>query len=44
MSNKEQKIAKTGWMLDNSPESKRKGKKLAHKRIRRYERDTYEER
>lgn len=37
MNKKEQFIVQPGWMCDISPKSKRKAKKLAHKRIRQYE-------
>ncbi len=36
MSREEKRIARTGWLEDNSPEISRKSKKLTHKRVRKH--------
>lgn len=39
MSKREQRIARTDWMYDNGQVSKKRGKKLAHKRIRQHDKE-----
>lgn len=36
MSKLERKVGDTDWQFDNSPKNQRRNKKIAHKRMRKY--------